>query len=163
MEGIKKAIVLLLVVTLTGCATIVHGNTQDIRVTSNPSGAVVRVSLNNTATTTPGVLTLDRKETGYILTFEKEGYKPVEVSLKRTMGGWVFGNVLLGLYGILFGIAIDFSNGSAYNLTPAEVNVVLGQKSAALQGANKNEMVVFVDFERLPKEIKDRLESRKIS
>ena len=58
---------------LCGCASIIHGSRQDIKVTSDPSGAVVRVNLNNAATTTPGVLTLNRKEIGYVLTFEKEG------------------------------------------------------------------------------------------
>ena len=35
---------LLVAALLTGCASIIHGSRQDIRVTSAPSGAVVRVN-----------------------------------------------------------------------------------------------------------------------
>ena len=141
---------------VSGCATVIHGGTQDIRVTSNPTGAVVRVNLNNTATTTPGMITLNRKETAYVLTFEKQGYKSVEVPLKRSLGGWVFGNVLLGLYGILFGIVIDFSSGAAYKLTPAEVNTILGPMKTSLK-KDKDTLIVFADLHQLPKEIQERI------
>ena len=146
--------VVLIAALLAGCASIIHGSRQDIRVTSNPSGAVVRVNLNNTATTTPGVLNLNRKEIGYVLTFEKEGYKPVEVSLRRTTGGWLFGNILFG--GII-GIVIDFASGSAYKLTPSEVEVALGEKSASIKNASKDSLLVFVDLEQLPESVKERI------
>lgn len=144
----------LVAAMVSGCASIVHGSRQDIRVASSPSGAVVRVNLNNTATTTPGVINLSRKEIGYVLTFEKEGYKPVEVSLRRTIGGWLFGNII---FGGLIGIIIDFASGSAYKLTPAEVEIALGEKSAALKSAGKNSLLVFVDLEHLPKSVQERI------
>lgn len=157
MRNVYRAMALALVVLFVGCATIIHGTTQDIQVSSQPSGAVVRV--NGTTTTTPGVLKLERKRP-YALVFEKEGYQPVEVHLKQTTDGWVFGNVIFG--GII-GLVIDFSNGAAYKLTPSEVNAVLGQqKGAALRDAH-GDMVVFVDFERLSPTMRDRLKDRKIS
>lgn len=142
----------------SGCASIIQGSRQDVRVTSNPSGAVVRVNLNNQATTTPGMLTLNRKEIAYVLTFEKEGYKPVEVSLRRTTSGWLFGNIIFGIFGGIIGIVIDFTSGSAYKLTPGEVAVALGQMEAAsAKKMNHNDVMVFVDFENLPKQIKERI------
>ncbi len=80
-KGYSVVSVLLISALTAGCASIIHGSRQDIRVTSNPSGAVVRVNLNNQATTTPGMLTLNRKEIAYVLTFEKQGYKRAEVRL----------------------------------------------------------------------------------
>ena len=145
---------ILLGIVAAGCASIIHGSQQDVRVVSNPAGAVVRVNLNNMATTTPGVLTLDRKEIGYALTFEKQGYKPVEVSLRRTLDGWVFGNIIFG--GII-GIVIDFSSGSAYKLTPSEVEVALGEKSASIKNTGKDSLLVFVDLEQLPESVKERI------
>jgi hypothetical protein len=127
----------------TGCATIVHGSKQDVYVTSKPSGAVVRVQ--GTATTTPGILTLDRKRESYVLVFEKEGYKAVEVRLRRTMDGWFFGNVF---FGWLVGFAIDFANGSAYRLTPAEVDVIFGETGVSKR-IKEGDVVVFVDMEQL--------------
>ena len=149
----------LVAALLAGCANIIHGSKQDIRVISNPSGAVVRVNFKNMATTTPSVVTLDRKKTGYVLTFEKEGYKPVEVSLTRTIDGWLFGNILLLEIGIV-GLIIDFSSGAAYKLTPSEVQVVLGQKEASLN-RNRDTLVVFADMEKLPQGIRERITHRR--
>ncbi len=145
---------LLVVALLAGCAGIIHGSRQDVRVTSVPSGAVVRVNLNNQATTTPGVLTLNRKEIGYVLTFEKQGYKPVEVSLRRTVDGWLFGNIL---FGGLIGLVIDFASGSAYKLTPDEVSTVLTQMNVSLKDTKKGDLLVVVDLERLPKQARERI------
>ncbi|MBI3292709.1 MAG: hypothetical protein HYZ73_07890 [Elusimicrobia bacterium] len=145
---------LLVAALLSGCASIIHGSRQDVRVTSVPSGAVVRVNLNNQATTTPGVLTLNRKEIGYVLTFEKQGYKPVEVSLRRTVDGWLFGNIL---FGGLVGIVIDFASGSAYKLTPDEVSTVLTQMNVSMKDTKKGDLLVVVDLERLPKQARERI------
>lgn len=144
----------VIAILAAGCASIIHGSRQDIRVTSNPSGAVVRVNLNNQATTTPGILTLNRKEIGYVLTFEKQGYKPVEVSLRRTVDGWLFGNII---FGGLVGIVIDFASGSAYKLTPDEVNTVLGQRGASLRDGKGGDLLVVVDLERLPKRAREKI------
>jgi len=146
--------VLLIAALTAGCASIIHGSRQDVRVTSVPSGAVVRVNLNNQATTTPGVLTLNRKEIGYVLTFEKQGYKPVEVSLRRTVDGWLFGNIL---FGGLVGIVIDFASGSAYKLTPDEVSTVLTQMNVSMKNMRKGDLLVVVDLERLPKQARERI------
>ncbi len=146
--------VLLIAALLTGCASIIHGSRQDVRVTSVPSGAVVRVNLNNQATTTPGVLTLNRKEIGYVLTFEKQGYKPVEVSIRRTVDGWLFGNIL---FGGLIGLVIDFASGSAYKLTPDEVSTVMTQMNVSMRNTKKGDLLVVVDMERLPKEARERI------
>ncbi len=152
--GCRIVGVVLTGVLVSGCASIIHGSRQDVRVVSNPSGAVVRVNLNNTATTTPGILTLNRKEIGYVLTFEKQGYKPVEVSLRRTVDGWLFGNII---FGGLIGIVIDFASGSAYKLTPSEVETVLEGQSTALKTDRKDNLFVFVDMEQLPEAVKERI------
>lgn len=144
---------LLVAALLTGCASIIHGSRQDVRVMSSPSGAVVRVNLNNQATTTPGVLTLNRKEVAYVLTFEKEGYKPVEISLRRTIDGWLFGNIL---FGGLIGLVIDFASGSSYKLTPDEVQVGLGEMSASLRNS-KDDMIIFADLQQLPESVRKRI------
>ena len=147
MRHAKRILGLILIGTVAaGCASIIHGAVQSVQVKSNPSGAVVRVNLNNMATTTPSVLTLDRKEVGYVLTFEKEGYKPVEVSLRRTLGGWVFGNII---FGGLIGIVIDFSSGSAYKLTPGEVDVALSQVGPSAKKRMNDDLLVLVDMEQL--------------
>ena len=122
----------ILIITLIGCATIVHGGRQKIPVKSTPSGATV--TINKIRVNTPGVIKLSRFEPTAVLRFEKEGYEPVEVTLVRTMDGWIWGNVAIG--GII-GVAIDFATGAAYQLSPNQVNVTLkalGYKEARATG-----------------------------
>lgn len=138
------ALIFTTVFFLTSCATVMHGPKQDIFVSSKPVGVLVKV--NDRTVTTPGSIKLDRGYPSYVLQFEKEGYDSVTVKLEQTTDGWVWGNLFIG--GII-GIAIDYSNGSAYELTPEKKEVVLnklGQK-----GLNKNEtdIVVFIDKDDL--------------
>ena len=81
--------------SVTGCATIVHGRHQDVAVTSSPSGARVSVGGKDQGTT-PTRVPLERKKTGIVLRFEKEGFQPAELTLGRTTSGWIALDVLAG-------------------------------------------------------------------
>lgn len=139
----KLVLLVILLIALVGCATIIHGGRQNVPINSTPSGATVKV--NQITVTTPGVVNLSRSDPACVLRFEKEGYEPVDVTLYRSMDGWIWGNVLIG--GII-GIAIDFSTGAAYQLTPNVVNVTLKElgyeEKMASQGP-KDGRVVAVD------------------
>lgn len=143
MRFLKILLVLLLCVSMASCATIIHGRKQDIQVSSTPPGAIVRVG--DTATTTPGEITLDRSKPRHTLVFEKEGYKSVTVELSRGLDGWLFGNILLG--GIV-GIVIDFVSGSAYKIYPGDVDVNFNDQ-VALKMSAKDNVLVYVDMEYL--------------
>ena len=120
MRFLSLMLSIILFITLTGCATIIHGKSQEIFVDSRPPGAIVRV--NNSATATPGRIMLDRSKPRYTLIFEKENYRPVTVELQRGLDGWLFGNILFGLGGVI-GLAVDFLTGSAYKIRPSEVTI----------------------------------------
>lgn len=134
-----------LLVTLIGCASIMHGTRQDLSVNSMPSGAKVFVRGVHMVTT-PSVVELKRKDSDIVLRFEKDGYEPVEVALHRTMDGWVWGNVLFGGF---VGLAVDFINGAAYKLTPAEVNAVLERTKLSMKDLPKDGLLVAVDMQEL--------------
>lgn len=69
----------------TGCATIVKGTTQEVPVSSEPTGA--RVSVDGTAAgTTPTTVTLSRKA-NHMVTIEKDGYQSESVAITKLMGG----------------------------------------------------------------------------
>jgi hypothetical protein len=109
-----------------GCASIVHGPSQDVSVTSQPTGATVSVS-NGTTVVTPAVLHLQRG-TDYTLTITKAGMATQVIQLKGEVAGWFWGNAPLLLLGILPGLvggAVDFATGAAYELRPENVVVVL--------------------------------------
>ncbi|MSU72587.1 MAG: PEGA domain-containing protein [Opitutus sp.] len=114
----------------TGCATIVKGTTQEIPVSSDPTGARVNVD-GSPSGTTPATLTLSRK-TNHMVTFEKEGFSPESVAVTKSMGGAVAGNIIAGG---LIGWGVDAMSGAQYNLSPKTISVRLQPTSATQPAA----------------------------
>jgi hypothetical protein len=117
--SVYKKLVIVLCLTISGCASIISGANQKIAVSSNPEGAIVTAQPGDYRVTTPATLTLPRIKGPFILTFTKEGYSTMEIRLDRKTNGWIWGNLFIG--GII-GIAIDFSTGSSYELSPETVH-----------------------------------------
>ena len=140
----KKIVAILLAGCLSlssvSCATIVSGRMQQVPVITNPSGAIVTVG--SMKQLSPATFDLDRRMGVYVVKVEKEGYESVEVTLKKGMNGWVFGNILLG--GII-GIIVDIASGSASKFTPDEVEVNLMKKELGLNDSDlMNKDILFV-------------------
>lgn len=128
----------------TGCATILSGRKQDIQVTSSPPNANVFVN-GELKTTTPGEIILKRKGS-YTLSFEKEGYEPVEINLNREINELTFLH-LLSVVGVWFAVRgelqgadghlsflfyntispliVDLFTGAAFKQNPAELYIEL--------------------------------------
>jgi hypothetical protein len=105
---------------MNGCATMVKGTTQDIPITSDPSGA--RVQVNGAAAgTTPTTVTLSRKF-NHVITLEKEGYETETVAVTKSIGRTTGGNLLAG--GIV-GWGVDAMSGAQYDLAPATIDARL--------------------------------------
>lgn len=104
----------------TGCATVIHGTTQSIGVSSAPPGATVTVN-NSQKARTPTSLELKRNQNHTFL-FEKDGYESDSFTLTSSTSGWVWGNVLLG--GLIGGM-VDFASGGARKLSRDTVHVTL--------------------------------------
>jgi len=100
-----------------GCATIFHGKSQTINVTSDPPGSLVAVGGNTFVT--PAQVTL-RRDSDYTLVAKKPGYEGTG-SIEHSVDWYTFlGNII---FGGLIGWAIDFSSGSAYELSPETVAI----------------------------------------
>jgi PEGA domain len=93
---------------LSGCATMIHGTTQEVPITSEPAGAEIRLR-GALLGTTPTTLTLERKP-DYDLEITKQGYRPKRVRLE-SVHEHDAASVLLGG---LIGWGIDASTGEAY-------------------------------------------------
>lgn len=141
---LKMSLIFLNIFLVTSCATIAHGPNQNIFVSSKPAGVIVKV--DDHTVTTPGCIQLHRGCPAYILQFEKEGYGPVTVKLIQTTDGWVWGNILVG--GII-GIAIDYSNGSAYELTPEKAEIVLKKADREDLKTIDTDILVYIDKDNL--------------
>lgn len=114
------AVIAITVLTTTGCASIMHGTTQQIGVSSSPTGATVLVNGNQRGVT-PAVLDLSRKSI-HTISLQSDGYEPFEMALTRSVSGWVWGNIVFG--GII-GLAVDAGTGGLYKLSPEQVGAEL--------------------------------------
>ena len=79
----------------SGCATIVNGRTQAVTVTSEPPGAHLFIK-SQLVGVTPARLKLKRGDEHLVLRFEKDGFSPQEIALKRSASAWLIGDVALG-------------------------------------------------------------------
>lgn len=166
------AVVAILVATLLGgCASIAHGSNQDVVISTEPTGALVKFD-NGTTYTTPATVKLARKN-DYVVTISKEGYQTQVVPLNSVLSGWLAGNLIFG--GIIGG-AIDAGTGAAYTLTPEKIALTLtpvapGQTSAspapgsmttqqrldALESLHKQGILTDVEYEASKKTLHERM------
>src|SRR5581483_10828258 len=104
----------------TSCATIFHGKTQNINITTDPPGA--RILAGGNTFVTPAQVSL-RRDSDYTIVADKEGYQQSEALLQHSVDWYTFlGNII---FGGLIGWGIDFASGSAYELSPSTVDIQL--------------------------------------
>jgi len=114
-------------VALGGCASVTRGTTENISISSTPSGVEAVVSGLEVPTTcvTPCSVVVKRNA-DVSITFQKEGYEPQIVPLSRdiqTGGAAGFaGNLLLG--GVV-GMGVDAATGAATDHKPNPVIVTM--------------------------------------
>lgn len=136
-KKMKNNLILLsaFVFLFTSCATIIHGTTQAVHFSSQPTGATITIDGVEYGQT-PQSLTLRRmgREKGdkskkkiYDVAINMDGYYSYEMKITRKLDGWFFGNILFG--GII-GIIVDGANGSMYKLTPKQLSAQLNMSSA---------------------------------
>ncbi len=122
MKPICLVIMCLVLSTASSCATVKHGTMQPISVKSDPPNAEIRVN-GMSAGRTPTVLNLSRTSTGTgTVRVELDGYRPVDVPVKRRLSGAFWGNLLIG--GVI-GMGVDLISGAWANLDPKEINLSL--------------------------------------
>ena len=105
---------------MSSCATIISGGGQRIPIITNPAGA--KVTVGGITQMTPCTILLARNKGAQQVIIEKLGYAPVTVTLKKTINGWVFGNIV---FGGLIGLVIDIGSGNASAFTPKEIDISL--------------------------------------
>jgi hypothetical protein len=108
----------------SGCLTLRRGDVQLIKIDSIPPGVVVRIIPDGRTIETPATIALPRTHS-QTLTFEEPGYKPELVLLDRRATELWRNLVWIHPIGWIIGIVVDLSNGSAYELQPAEVTATM--------------------------------------
>ncbi|MBK8651897.1 MAG: PEGA domain-containing protein [Elusimicrobia bacterium] len=111
---------MLAAISLTGCASIISGTSQEVSFHSTPEGATVSVS-GKTLGKTPVTMAI-KKKSGQSLSFEKDGYKTVSLRLETRMNSWFWGNIVLGGF---LGSTTDGVSGAVNEYSPSQYMVTL--------------------------------------
>ena len=125
---INKSILIVLTTTIlinTGCAAMFTGTTNNINVTSTPSGADCDVSGHGVHT--PGNVVIAKSSNNLSVVCQKEGYETGTSGAESTFNTVSLVNILTG-YGLVIGFIIDFATGAAWEY-PSHVNVNLPAKT----------------------------------
>lgn len=102
-----------------GCATIISGSTERIRFESEPPGA--QVTVDGRTYTAPVEVELSR-DTGHRVEFALPGHATMRRYVWRDDNTWVIGSRVLGGFP---GVVIDQAIGGGFDLEPDVVSVRL--------------------------------------
>lgn len=137
--------VIATVIALAGCATIIHGTSEQIGIGSTPSGAKVTVG-GELLGTTPLIANLKRGD-NHTVKIELKGYLPYETTLTKKVSGWVWGNIV---FGGLVGLAVDAIDGGLYTLSPKQIQATLAKDGSAQYRLKDDSLYVFVTLKPDP-------------
>lgn len=133
------AVSILSAFALSACASIMHGTSQEVGISSTPTSASVSID-NVTKGQTPFVAKLSRKD-NHVIHIAADGFQPADLTLTRSVSGWVWGNLLFG--GVI-GLAVDAITGGLYKLTPDQLSATLAKQSASIAHTKDGFYVILV-------------------
>jgi hypothetical protein len=119
--------VVALAAALGGCASVTRGTTENISISSTPSGAEATITGLEvpTACITPCAI-VAKRNADLSVSFAKQGYEPEVVQLTKEIPGTgaagFAGNILAGG---LIGMGVDAATGAAQDHKPNPVIVTL--------------------------------------
>ncbi len=126
-NGALAAGILALVLSCSGCGTLIHGTTQEVMIETEPTGASITIPGSRVrGLTSPAVVELARGR-GHLIIVKKVGYETKGVYIHSELEPLsLVLDILLGGIGIL----IDWPWGGLYELRPDEVFVALTKEKA---------------------------------
>ena len=108
-----SALVVSLMLILSGCATIVDGSSQPVTFNSEPSRAKIFINGANVGVT-PLTIQVQRSKTTVVVA-KKEGYEEQQIPLQTKLNGYFWGNILSGGF---LGSTVDYASGSMVEYSP---------------------------------------------
>jgi hypothetical protein len=104
---------------LPGCATIVHGTSQNLTVTTNPPGASCRLERDGevlaVVNPTPATVRVNKGRSDITATCTRDGHDPTTHNHRSEFGAATFANVIAGG---LIGVAVDAASGANSHYPP---------------------------------------------
>ena len=117
----RRALLLITAIALSGCASIIRGSHQEVHVETAPTGADVYHEETRRRWSSPASSELARNSR-HVLLVEAQGYRSQEVYIRSeaSVAWWIIDAFSLGI-----GNALDAAIGGLFNLKPERVYVVL--------------------------------------
>ena len=117
---LRNLSILGLLIFSASCTTIIKGRYQEVSFQSVPESATVTID-GRIIGKTPLTANL-KKQSGQAVIFEKDGYKPITMSLETRMSGWFWGNIV---FGGLIGSTTDGATGAVQEYSPSQYMITL--------------------------------------
>jgi hypothetical protein len=108
----KLAVVAVLAVATSGCASIVKGSSETLTINTVPATGAVCTLVNGRGTWrvhAPGRIRVKRSDEDMGVTCRAQGYADASGTISSDFQTWALGNVLVGG---LVGLAVDWSTGA---------------------------------------------------
>ena len=102
-----------------GCATIMHGHTQQVNIITTPSGA--ECSVGGATVKSPAVIQLSRGR-NHDVVCSLAGFSPLTARITYKSSLWWLGNIANG---IIPGMLVDIYGGGIGNLSPTVLRIEL--------------------------------------
>jgi hypothetical protein len=121
-------LILPIILVLVGCASILEGPRQSIRVHCQPNNDVEVLVDGKALEFVDGRIMLDKKRDTHFVTFRKAGYQPSTISFNREINPfWPVADLI---WGPAFPVAwfVDWQTGALFRIDPRDIHVVLRQK-----------------------------------
>ncbi len=170
----RSLVLLLTAVVLTGCATAIHHQLQQVPINSTPAGAAVTLDCGRGATrvgTTPMTLVMRRRDSGCSIFIVKPGWMGTRVDFHRIPSAAALTNVLPALLagGIVANSNVDFSasngstSGGVVNVSATGSGTVspVAVAGVVFSGALLIDVGSGALFEQLPTRVNVRLEPKR--
>ncbi|WP_369958853.1 hypothetical protein [Pseudomonas benzenivorans] len=145
---------------MTGCASIVSDSQYPVSISSTPAGANFevrnRAGVVIHSGSTPGTVTLNSgagyfKGETYTITFHKDGYADQQTTLRSSVDGWYWGNIIFG--GLIGLFAVDPATGAMYKL-PESSATTLAPVTADTKASDS---LTFITLDQVPEHLRDQL------
>jgi hypothetical protein len=109
---VSIGMVAIAAITLSGCATIIQGTSQDIAITTPPvSGAncILTSKEGSWAVVSPGVAHVEKSKEDVLIKCTKDGYQEANAVIPSDFQAWTVGNIVAGG---LIGVGVDAATGA---------------------------------------------------
>ncbi|MCL2414918.1 MAG: hypothetical protein FWC94_06680 [Bacteroidales bacterium] len=154
-----KAIIFLAVIALSSCATIITRSSYPINISSTPSNARVTITDNRGVTVfagnTPALVNLSAsagffQRAEYQIRFSNPGYDDRIISIRATVDGWYFANILFG--GLIGMLIVDPATGAMWRINTTFIHETLNRSAMSF-----SQELRIVDIAEIPESWKEHL------